>query len=213
MECKILDQSAIESLGMGCFLAVGKGSMYPPLFVHLKYSPPASGGPVRKRLGFVGKALCFDSGGYNIKRAETSIELMKFDMGGAAAVLGACKAVAALKPAGVEVHFVFAAAENMVSSRAYRPGDVLTASNGKTVEIGNTDAEGRLTLADALVYADKLGLDALVDVATLTGACIIALGEQYAGVVSPDDPLAQQVLQWSDTPTHKPRCFGLGARV
>ena len=178
---------------MGCYLAVAKGSMHPPQFIHLTYKPS---GPAKKKIAFVGKGLCFDSGGYNIKRAETSIELMKFDMGGAAAVLGAAKAIAAAKPQGVEVHFISAAAENMVSSRAYRPGDVITASNGKTVEVGNTDAEGRLTLADALVYAEKLGVDSIVDVATLTGACIIALGESYAGLFSPDDKLADKLLKW-----------------
>lgn len=193
LECKIMEQAEIEELGMGCYLAVAKGSLYYPHFVHLTYKPPQA---PKKKLAFIGKGLCFDSGGYNIKRAETSIELMKFDMGGAAAVFGAAKAIAAAKPADVEVHFISALAENMVSSHAYRPGDVLTASNGKTVEVGNTDAEGRLTLADALVYAEKLGVDAIVDVATLTGACIIALGESYAGLFSPDDQLAEKILKW-----------------
>ncbi|CDJ50997.1 cytosol aminopeptidase, putative [Eimeria brunetti] len=268
LECKILDQAALEELKMGCYLAVAKGSMYPPQFIHLIYRPkaaaasaaaaspaaasaaaaanaPAAGGPEGapataaggqeaaaaegsgspaaagagaagagagaagaagesssssskpKRIVFVGKGLCFDSGGYNVKRAETSIELMKFDMGGAAAVLGAAAAVAGLSPAAVEVHFLAAAAENMISSRAYRPGDILRASNGKTVEVGNTDAEGRLALADALVFAERLAPDFVVDVATLTGACVVALGEAYAGLVSPDEPLAQRVVHWS----------------
>lgn len=201
LQCKILDQAEIEALGMGCYLSVAKGSMYPPQFIHLTYKP-ASGTP-KKKLAFVGKGLCFDSGGYNIKRAETSIELMKFDMGGAAAVLGAAKAIAATKPAHVEVHFISAAAENMVSSRSYRPGDIITASNGKTVEVGNTDAEGRLTLADALVYAEKLGVDAIVDVATLTGACIIALGESYAGLFSPDEHLAEKILDCAERTCEK----------
>ncbi|XP_026193917.1 uncharacterized protein LOC34622745 [Cyclospora cayetanensis] len=195
LECKILGQSEAEALGMGCYLSVAKGSMYPPQFIHLTYKPP---GVCKKKLAFVGKGLCFDSGGYNIKRAETNIDLMKFDMGGAAAVLGAAKAIASLKPEDVEVHFISAAAENMVSSRSYRPGDVITASNGKTVEVGNTDAEGRLTLADALVYAEKLNVDVIVDVATLTGACIIALGESYAGLFSPDDTLAEEILKCAD---------------
>lgn len=197
LECKILSLSEIEALNMGCYLGVAKGSLYPPQFIHLTYHPngAASGAPLKK-LGFVGKGLCFDSGGYNIKRAETSIELMKFDMGGAAAVLGAAKIIGAVKPPGVEVHFIAAAAENMVSRAAYRPGDVLVASNGKTVEVGNTDAEGRLTLADALVYTEKLQLDAIVDVATLTGACIVALGESYAGLFSPDEDLAKNLMDW-----------------
>lgn len=118
--------------------------------------------------------------------------------GGAGAVLGAARAVGALKPAGVEVHFIVAACENMVSERAMRPGDILTASNDKTIEVLNTDAEGRLTLADALVYAEALGaeggkLDAIVDVATLTGACIIALGDRYAGLWASTDGLATQL--------------------
>merc|ERR1719473_2237894 len=109
------------------------------------------------------------------------IEKMKFDMGGAGAVLGAARTVGELAPEGVEVHFIIAACENMVSAEAMRPGDILTASNGKTIEILNTDAEGRLTLADALIYADRLGdLDVVVDIATLTGACIVALGPDYA---------------------------------
>jgi leucyl aminopeptidase len=109
------------------------------------------------------------------------IELMKFDMGGAAAVLGAAKAIAAIKPPGVEVNFIVAACENMISGGGMRPGDILTASNGKTIEVNNTDAEGRLTLADALVYASELKVDKIVDLATLTGACIIALGNEIGG--------------------------------
>lgn len=204
LECKILGLSELEALGMGCYLGVAKGSLYPPQFIHLTYRPHGapSGAPVKK-LGFVGKGLCFDSGGYNIKRAETSIELMKFDMGGAAAVLGAAKVIGAAKPSGVEVHFIAAAAENMVSRAAYRPGDVLVASNGKTVEVGNTDAEGRLTLADALVYAEKLQLNAIVDVATLTGACVIALGESYAGLFSPDEELAKKLMDCANRACEK----------
>merc|ERR1711907_62678 len=108
------------------------------------------------------------------------IKLMKFDMGGCGAVLGAAKAIAQLKPRNVEVHFITALCENMISSEAMKPGDVLTASNGKTIEVLNTDAEGRLTLADALVYAEKPEPDAIVDIATLTGACMISLGMDYA---------------------------------
>ena len=112
--------------------------------------------------------------------------------GGAAATLGAAKAIGQLKP-DVEVHFISAATENMISGHAMRPGDILTASNGKTIEVNNTDAEGRLTLADALVFTEKLGVDAIIDLATLTGACIIALGDDIAGLFSPDDALAAQV--------------------
>ena len=162
----------------------------PPKFIHLTYAPP--GGAATKKVALVGKGLTFDSGGYNIKAgAGSMIEKMKFDMGGAGAVLGAARAICGLEPSGVEVHFVVAACENMVSEKAMRPGDILTASNGKTIEVMNTDAEGRLTLADALVYAEKQGpLEAVVDVATLTGACIVALGGDYAGMWSDNDDLA-----------------------
>jgi leucyl aminopeptidase len=117
--------------------------------------------------------------------------MMKYDMGGSAAVLGAARAIGQLRPEGVEVHVVVASCENMISGGAVHPGDVLTASNGKTIEINNTDAEGRLTLADALVYANKLEPDAVVDLATLTGACVIALGEEIAGLWSNNDGLAE----------------------
>ena len=118
------------------------------------------------------------------------IELMKFDMGGSAATLGAAKAIALLQPEGVEAHFIVAACENMVSAEAMRPGDILTASNGKTIEVINTDAEGRLTLADALVYAEAQGAEEIVDIATLTGACIVSLGNAYAGLWAGDEQLA-----------------------
>ncbi|CAN0912179.1 Leucine aminopeptidase 2, chloroplastic [Linum grandiflorum] len=137
----------------------------------------------------------FSSGGYNIKTgSKSSIELMKFDMGGSAAVLGAAKAIGQVKPPGVEVHFIVAACENMISGTGMRPGDVLTASNGKTIEVNNTDAEGRLTLADALVYACNLGVDKIIDLATLTGACVVALGPSIAGVFTQSDDLAKEVL-------------------
>jgi leucyl aminopeptidase len=128
----------------------------------------------------------------NIKGAGSGIETMKMDMGGAAATLGAAKAIGQIKP-DVEVHFVSAVTENMISGQAMHPGDILTASNGKTIEVNNTDAEGRLTLADALVFTEKLGVDAIVDLATLTGACIIALGNDIGGLWATDDALASQL--------------------
>ncbi len=177
---------------MGAFLSVSLGSDIPPKFIHLTYS---NGTPKRK-LAIIGKGLTFDSGGLNIKTgAGCSIELMKTDMGGSAAALGAAKAIAHLQPTDIEVHFIVAACENMINGKAMRPGDILTASNGKTIEVNNTDAEGRLTLADALVYADKLGVDAIVDLATLTGACVVALGEDIAGMWSIDDSLAEAIAQ------------------
>ncbi|MCZ0901000.1 leucyl aminopeptidase, partial [Microcoleus sp. HI-ES] len=169
--------------GMGAFLGVARASELPPKFIHLTYKPE---GTPRRKIAIVGKGLTFDSGGLNIKGAGSGIEMMKVDMGGAAATLGAAKAIGHIKP-DVEVHFISAVTENMISGRAMRPGDILTASNGKTIEVNNTDAEGRLTLADALVFADKLGVDAIIDLATLTGACVIALGDDIAGLWSPQD--------------------------
>jgi leucyl aminopeptidase len=190
LELKILGQAECEALKMGAFLGVAQASEIPPQFIHLVYKPA---GTARKKIAIVGKGLTFDSGGLNLKVGASSIEMMKTDMGGAGATFGAAKAIAQLKP-DVEVHFISAVTENMVSGKAMHPGDILTASNGKTIEINNTDAEGRLTLADALVYTDKLGLDAMVDLATLTGACVVALGNDIAGLWSPDDVFADQLL-------------------
>eukprot|EP01066_Platyproteum_vivax_P019991 Platyproteum_vivax@DN7760_c0_g1_i1.p1 len=187
---EILDVDQIEALKMGAYLGVAKGSLYPPKFIHLQYVPQ---GQVNKTVVLIGKGITFDSGGYNLK-VNAMIEYMKIDMGGAAAVLGAAKTIGLLKPEGVHVHFIVAACENMIADKAYRPGDILTASNGKTIEVGNTDAEGRLTLADALVYAEKLKPDVIVDIATLTGACMVGLGAKCAALYSPDDPLASVVL-------------------
>jgi leucyl aminopeptidase len=152
-----------------------QGSAAPPKFIHLTYKPP---GDVKEVLAIVGKGVTFDSGGYNLKAGAGSlIQKMKFDMGGAAATFGAALAVAELAPANVEVHFISAACENMISGGAYRPGDVLTSAAGKTVEIGNTDAEGRLTLCDALHFAQtQAKATTVIDIATLTGAQIVALG-------------------------------------
>jgi leucyl aminopeptidase len=191
LELQILEQADCEKLGMGAFLGVAKASDLPPKFIHMTYRPA---GTPRKKLAIIGKGLTFDSGGLNIKGAGSGIEMMKTDMGGAAATLGAAKAIGALKP-DVEVHFISAVTENMISGRAMHPGDILTASNGKTIEVNNTDAEGRLTLADALVYTDKLGLDAMVDLATLTGACIVALGEDIGGLWTADEAIAAQLSQ------------------
>jgi leucyl aminopeptidase len=195
LQLEILEREECEKLGMGAFLGVAQASDLPPKFIHLTYKPEAT--PKRK-LAIIGKGLTFDSGGLNIKGAGSGIETMKIDMGGAAATLGAAKAIGQLKP-DVEVHFISAATENMISGHAMRPGDILTASNGKTIEVNNTDAEGRLTLADALVFADKLGVDAIVDLATLTGACVVALGDDIAGLFTPDDAIASQLAQAAET--------------
>jgi leucyl aminopeptidase len=194
LELEILEREACEKLGMGAFLGVAQASDLPPKFIHLTYKPE---GIPRRKLAIVGKGLTFDSGGLNIKGAGSGVEMMKTDMGGAAATLGAAKAIAQLQP-DVEVHFISAVTENMISGRAMRPGDILTASNGKTIEVNNTDAEGRLTLADALVFAEKLGVEAIVDLATLTGACVVALGDDIAGMWSTSDVLAAQLSQASE---------------
>lgn len=191
LELKILEQSDCEKFeqGMGAYIGVGQASEIPPKFIHLTYKPQ---GTAKRKIAIVGKSVTFDSGGLNIKSGAGGIETMKMDMGGGAATLGAAKAIAQLKPE-VEVHFICAATENMISGKAMHPGDILKASNGKTIEVNNTDAEGRLTLADALVYAEKLEVDAIVDLATLTGACIVALGNNIAGLWSTDDALATEM--------------------
>jgi len=196
---EILEQEECEKLGMGAFLGVAQASEIPPKFLHLTYKPE---GTPRRKLAIVGKGLTFDSGGLNIKGAGSGIETMKMDMGGAAATLGAAKAIGQIKP-DVEVHFISAVTENMISGRAMHPGDILTASNGKTIEVNNTDAEGRLTLADALVFAEKLGVDAIVDLATLTGACIVALGNDIAGLWTADDGIASQLKSASEAAGEK----------
>jgi leucyl aminopeptidase len=193
VELKVLEREDCERLGMGCYLAVAAGSAQPPKFIHLKYTPR---GESKGRVVLIGKGVTFDSGGLSLKPSDAMMG-MKMDMGGAAAVLCAFEAAAKLGVAW-EVHAVVAATENMIGGKAYKLGDVLTASNGKTVEIDNTDAEGRLTLADALVYAGKLQPTWTLDFATLTGACIVALGPHIAGVMSRDDELTQRWLAAGD---------------
>ncbi|KGF91630.1 MULTISPECIES: leucyl aminopeptidase [Prochlorococcus] len=190
LEVKILDAKECEDLGMGAYLAVAKGSDLKPKFIHLTLK---ADGPIKEKIALVGKGLTFDSGGYNLKVGASQIEMMKYDMGGSAAVLGAAKALGAIKPKGLEIHFIVAACENMINGSAVHPGDVVKASNGKTIEINNTDAEGRLTLADALTYASNLKPDSIIDLATLTGAIVIALGNDVAGFWSNNDDLADDL--------------------
>jgi leucyl aminopeptidase len=181
LTCTVLGEEECKARNMGGYLGVQQGSKFPPQFIHLTYRPVGVADKDLVKVALVGKGLTFDSGGYNLKvGAGSMIELMKFDMGGCGAVLGCAKAISQLKPKNVEVHFITAVCENMISDEAMRPGDILTASNGKTIEVINTDAEGRLTLSDALVYADALGPEIIIDLATLTGACIVALGEKVA---------------------------------
>jgi leucyl aminopeptidase len=191
LKATVLDMKAIRARGMKLLEAVGRGSANEPRLVHVAYVPPKAR-KGRKRVVIVGKGLTFDSGGLCIKPAPGMGD-MKSDMAGAAVSIGVMAAVAALRP-DVEVHSVFAAAENMPDGDAYRPGDIFGSLDGKSVEIINTDAEGRLVLADALAYARELKPDALIDHATLTGAIVIALGPNTAGFYSNDDALAEAYL-------------------
>lgn len=197
LDVKVRGREECEKLGMGLYLGVGRGSTDEPKFIHMTYSP--SGGKAKKKVCIVGKAVTFDTGGTNLKASPGSmIELMKFDMGGSAVALGTAKVIGELKPADVEVHFLMPAVENMIGDRAIHPGDILKASNGKTVEVINTDAEGRLCLADALVYGENLGdMDYMIDIATLTGAIIISLGNDVAGLWSPSDEFAETLVSAS----------------
>lgn len=190
LEINVFGPEKIQKLGMGAYWAVAKGSDNEPRFIELVYRPEeASGG----HLALVGKGLTFDTGGYSLKPTN-SMTTMKGDMAGAAAVLGAMKVIAELKPP-VEVRAYIAAAENMISGHAYRVDDILKAYNGKTIEVLNTDAEGRLTLADALAYASEKKPEALVELSTLTGSCVVALGKRIAGLFSEEEPLAREVTR------------------
>lgn len=189
LKCEVLNLEQIAELGMGAMMGVTQGSDEPPQFIILEHKPDA-GQPVI----FVGKGITFDSGGISIKPAE-NMGAMKGDMAGAAAVIGAMQAVAQLD---LPLHVVALApaCENLPSGHAYKPGDVLKAMNGKTIEIISTDAEGRLILADALCYADRYKPSAVIDLATLTGACVVALGENVAaGIFSNDDALSTKLRE------------------
>lgn len=189
IDVTVLGETAMRTLDMGALLAVAQGSAMEPQLVvmHYKGDPNSA-----ETLGFVGKGITFDSGGISIKPSEGMHE-MKDDMAGAATVLAAVCAIARLR-LKVNVLAVMPCVENMPSSHAYRPGDVLHAANGKTIEVISTDAEGRLILADALWYAEQQGATRLVDIATLTGACKVALGEFYAGVIDNDEGWAAELL-------------------
>jgi leucyl aminopeptidase len=181
----VLDETAIREKGMGGIYGVGKGSARPPRFIHMTYTPK---GESKGHIAFVGKGVTFDSGGLSLKPSE-GMMTMRCDMAGAAAVIGAMKAIAALAPA-VKVTAIVGAVENMPSGTSYKLGDILKMYNGKNVEIHNTDAEGRLVLADCLSYATELQPDALVDLATLTGAAVVALGDWYSALYTRSDTLA-----------------------
>ncbi|MDP9122987.1 MAG: M17 family metallopeptidase, partial [Acidobacteriota bacterium] len=182
----VLDAGELARRGMGGLLAVGSGSAHEPRLVRL------STGHEGPRIALVGKGVTFDSGGISIKPAA-DMELMKFDKSGACAVLGIMQAAAALGlPARLEAYLPLA--ENMLSGSSYRPGDIVRCYNGKTVEIGDTDAEGRMILADALALAVEEGAETLLEYSTLTGACVVALGHQAAGLFTPDDGLAAELV-------------------
>jgi leucyl aminopeptidase len=188
LKVEVLDRKDCEKLGMGAFLAVAQGSEEPPRFIVARWN---GAGKKAAPVVLVGKGITFDSGGISIKPAAEMDE-MKFDMGGAASVLGTLKAIAAMK-APVNVIGVIAACENLPSGRAVKPGDVIQTLSGQTVEILNTDAEGRLILCDALTYVERFKPSAVVDIATLTGACMIALGGVRSGMFTPDETLATEL--------------------
>jgi leucyl aminopeptidase len=191
LDCEVLEKSQMEQLGMGALLGVAQGSAEPPALIVVRYRP-ATPGSNGAHLGLVGKGVTFDTGGISIKPAD-GMEKMKYDMAGGASMLGAMRALAQLKPA-IPVTAFIPCVENMPGSRAQRPGDIVTAMSGKTIEVINTDAEGRLILADALAYARKQGCTHLVDAATLTGAIVVALGHLNVGLFANDDSLRDRLL-------------------
>jgi len=191
---EVLDRERMKQLGMGSLLGVAQGSDEPPVMIILKYQPAGakSNGKASDHLALIGKGVTFDSGGISIKPAQ-DMEKMKYDMCGAAAVVGAMRAIAQLKPS-VPVTGIVPSVENMVSGRAQRPGDIVKSLSGKTIEVLNTDAEGRLILNDAITYAKRLGCTHLVDAATLTGAIVVALGHVHTGAFTNNQEMLARVL-------------------
>jgi leucyl aminopeptidase len=196
LKCEVYSTAKLQELGMGAFAAVAQGSEEPPALIVMTYEPKLAKGEVLAKdapvIGLVGKGITFDTGGISIKGAE-GMEKMKYDMAGAGAMIGAMRAIAQLKPK-VKVISVVCSAENMPDGKAFRPGDVVTSMSGKTIEVVNTDAEGRLVLADGLHYAKTLGCTHLVDAATLTGACVVALGILNVGLFSNDEATWQKFM-------------------
>jgi leucyl aminopeptidase len=191
LECEVLDQDRMRQLGMGALLGVAQGSAEPPALIVIRYKP-AKAPATKDHLGLIGKGVTFDTGGISIKPSE-GMEKMRYDMAGGAAVLGAMQAIAQLKPA-IPVTALVPTVENMPGSKAQRPGDIVTSLSGKTIEVLNTDAEGRLILIDALTYAQRLGCTHLVDAATLTGAIVVALGSVNIGAFTNNDAFLQKLL-------------------
>lgn len=193
IKCEILDEAKMEKMGMGSLLSVSIGSEQPAKLIVLRYEPAKNTGKKGDLLALVGKGITFDTGGISIKPAE-GMDAMKYDMSGGATVIGTMRAIGLLKPT-IPVIGVVAAVENMPDGKATRPSDVVTAMNGKTVEILNTDAEGRLILADAVAYAEKQGANRIVDMATLTGAVIIALGDINTGIMGNDQEFVDEIIE------------------
>lgn len=192
VSCKVMDENFLKAQGMNAFLAVNRASVHPPRLIHLTYKPKE----VKKRFVYVGKGLTYDSGGLSLKPSEHMVT-MKADKSGAAAVMAILKGAATLE-LPYEIHAIIGATENMIGGDAYKPDDVLVAKNGKTIEVRNTDAEGRLVLADCLCYAQELKPDLLVDMATLTGACVVALGEYTTGIMGHNSELKHSMRKASD---------------
>ncbi len=189
LRCKIHGKKDLERMKMGGILGVNQGSAQPPFLIELDYKPAN----YKRTICVVGKGLTFDAGGISIKPAAHMDE-MKYDMCGGAATLGLMEAIGALKPKGVRVIGIVPTTENLLGANAYKPGDVLTTANGKTIEVMNTDAEGRVILSDALHHATKFKPDAIIDMATLTGAIVVALGHEAAGVFCADEKLQQRLV-------------------
>ena len=194
LECEIYGADKIKEMKMGAFWSVAQGSDEPPALIIMRYEP--AGAPQKPVLGLVGKGITFDTGGISIKPAD-GMEKMKYDMAGGAAMIGAMRAIALLKPK-MKVIGMVCATENMPSGHAQKPGDVQIAMSGKSIEIINTDAEGRLVLADGLFYARQLGCTHLIDAATLTGACVVALGYVNAGIFANNDEMYQRFARALD---------------
>ncbi|MGP1449968.1 MAG: leucyl aminopeptidase [Wolinella sp.] len=189
LTCKIHDEKYLEKEGMGAFIAVSRASNHPPRLIHLSNKPKNP----KLRIALIGKGLTYDSGGLSLKPADFMVT-MKADKGGGCAVLGILQAASELG-IEIELHGIIGATENMIGGNAYKPDDILRAKNGKTIEVRNTDAEGRLVLADCLCYAQELKPDYIIDLATLTGACVVGLGEYTSGVLGHNRALKQRFLE------------------
>lgn len=196
LTCKVFDEKQLKQKKMGGILAVGCGSARPPRMIVIKYSPRNAKAVKASPVALVGKAITFDSGGISIK-PSAGMDCMKFDMTGGASVLAAMAAIARLK-LPIEVYGIVCAAENMLSSNSWRPGDIVTTYSGKTVEVLNTDAEGRMVLGDGIHYAKTLKCKTVIDICTLTGACFIALGHYNAGLMGNDEKLISQLKEASE---------------